>query len=439
MPVYTFSTFDDPSASTGATNAFGINDTGQIVGSYRDPMNVFHGFLLSGGTYTPLTDPLATNSTTAVGINAAGQIVGRYHNGTGTHGFLYNGGIYSTLDVPSATLTAASGINSSGVVVGTYRNASGAHGFIYDPSNMANPFTTLDAPLAFGDTEATGVNDAGQVVGLYIDVDNAIHGFLYNPNGGGYTILDDPLNTDASAGTEPGGINNAGQIVGNYTDASGTHGFLYSGGFFITIDDPVANSQTVANGINNKNQIVGTLFNNALSQNHGFLETPMADPPPPPGTTADMILRGANSSPGVAGQYEIYDIGSNSLLAAYQLGTVGTDWQFVGLGGFFGSDTTDLVLRNVNTGAFEVYDIANNQITAAAPLGQVGLDWQLGGFAANAPTASSAAMGGSSQVGQLVQAMANFGGGSGAAESMNIAALGADSSQQPLLTPPQHA
>jgi hypothetical protein len=37
MPVYTFSTFDDPSASTGATNAFGINDTGQIVGPTGTP------------------------------------------------------------------------------------------------------------------------------------------------------------------------------------------------------------------------------------------------------------------------------------------------------------------------------------------------------------------------------------------------------------------
>jgi len=42
-----------------------------------------------------------------------------------------------------------------------------------------------------------------------------------------------------------------------------------------------------------------------------------------------MILRH-----GADGQYEIYDIGSNSLLAAYQLGTVGTDWQFVSLGSF---------------------------------------------------------------------------------------------------------
>jgi hypothetical protein len=72
-------------------------------------------------------------------------------------------------------------------------------------------------------------------------------------------------------------------------------------------------------------------------------------------------------------------------------------------------------------------------------LGSVGLDWQVGGIAPNAPTASNAAMGDSSQVAQLAQAMASFGAASGAAESMNVVSVAQDSSQQPLLTPPQHA
>jgi hypothetical protein len=96
-------------------------------------------------------------------------------------------------------------------------------------------------------------------------------------------------------------------------------------------------------------------------------------------------------------------------------------------------------LRNVNTGAFEVYDIANNTITAAASLGAVGLDWQLGGFAVDPPTASSASMGDSSQIAQLVQAMAGFGGSSGAADGLNTAAVAADPSEQSLLTTPQPA
>jgi hypothetical protein len=91
-----------------------------------------------------------------------------------------------------------------------------------------------------------------------------------------------------------------------------------------------------------------------------------------------------------------------------------------------------LILRNVNTGAFQVYNVANNQIIGSASLGQVGLDWQLGGFAVDPPTGSSAA------AGQLVQAMAGFGGGN-AAESLNAAAFGTDASQQQFLTAPQHA
>jgi hypothetical protein len=97
-------------------------------------------------------------------------------------------------------------------------------------------------------------------------------------------------------------------------------------------------------------------------------------PPPPAGTSADMILRRGD------GTYEVYDIGNNSLLAAYQLGQIGTDWTFVGLGGFLGSDTTDMVSRSASTGGFEVYDIANNNITSAAFLGTVGMDWQVMGF-----------------------------------------------------------
>jgi hypothetical protein len=48
-------------------------------------------------------------------------------------------------------------------------------------------------------------------------------------------------------------------------------------------------------------------------------------------------------------------------------------------------------------------------------------------------------MGGSSQVAQLAQAMASFGAASGAADGLNIVSLAQDSSQQTLLTPPQHA
>ena len=149
-----------------------------------------------------------------------------------------------------------------------------------------------------------------------------------------------------------------------------------------------------------------------------------------PGET-DLLLRNVNT-----GGLEVYDINNNQITGAAFLGTIGLEWQFAGIAPIHAAGTSDLVLRNVNTGVFEVYDIANNQITGAAPLGQVGLGWQLGGFAADPPSGS---MGSSDSASQLVQAMAGFGGGSGAGDTAITVALGADTSQPPLLTTPRHA
>src|SRR5207244_8356694 len=151
-----------------------------------------------------------------------------------------------------------------------------------------------------------------------------------------------------------------------------------SNGSYTTRDGPSGIRTPFAQGINDAGQVVG--YCSGGSSFHGFLEITVPNPPPPAGTTADMILRGSNSSPAVAGQYEIYDIGNNAILAGYSLGQVGTDWQFAGLGRFFGSATTDMMLRNSGSGAFEAYDISNNNNTNAASLVTVGLNWKVAGF-----------------------------------------------------------
>jgi uncharacterized membrane protein len=83
MPVYTYTTFDDPSGTD--TFPLGMNDAGQIVGGYSSADGL-HGFLLSGGTFTTLDDPSATTITQARSINGLGQIVGFYRNASGDHG-----------------------------------------------------------------------------------------------------------------------------------------------------------------------------------------------------------------------------------------------------------------------------------------------------------------------------------------------------------------
>jgi hypothetical protein len=147
---------------------------------------------------------------------------------------------------------------------------------------------------------------------------------------------------------------------------------------------------------------------------------------------SDLLLRNSNT-----GGLEVLNINNNKVTGSAFLGTIGLDWQFAGVAPVRAAGASDLVLRNINTGAFQVYNIANNQLMGSAALGQVGSDWQLGGFAPTfsaAPPIQFAAMDGSTS--QLVQAMAGFGGGSGAADGLNAAPLGPDTSQQTLLTTP---
>ena len=71
----------------------------------------------------------------------------------------------------------------------------------------------------------------------------------------------------------------------------------------------------------------------------------------------------------------------------------------VGFGSINGAGASDMLMRNINTGAFEIYDIGNNQITNATAMGQVGLAWSVAGIAVDPPTSPPS---------QLAQSMASF-------------------------------
>src|SRR5262249_44416689 len=94
-------------------------------------------------------------------------------------------------------------------------------------------FTTIDVPGAyerpgFG-SYASGVNDAGQIVGGYFDAQQLEPGFPLSH--GQYTTLD-----AFGAATRALGINSAGQIVGNYGFPGSSHGFLLSGGSYTSLE-----------------------------------------------------------------------------------------------------------------------------------------------------------------------------------------------------------
>ena len=66
-------------------------------------------------------------------------------------------------------------------------------------------FSTLDDPVGKVTSAARSVNAAGQIVGFYLDSTGTSHGFLYS--GATYTTLDDP----SAKNTYPDCINDAGQ------------------------------------------------------------------------------------------------------------------------------------------------------------------------------------------------------------------------------------
>jgi probable HAF family extracellular repeat protein len=259
---YSFLTIADPN-DNGYTVARGINDAGQIVGSYVDAGSVEHGFLVSGGTYSTVDVPGAA-TTQANGINDAGAISGYSStSGGATTGFVYAASSYMMFSVPGSNATNGWGLNNAGTLSGYFGDSAGSHGFI----GSGGVFTPLNDPLGTaGSTVVYGINSAGQVVGAYTDAGGVPHGFIWSA--GSFVTTDDPAGT---LGTTLYGINDAGQVVGSYIDASGSFAFVDSGGNFTTLEDPLGfPGLSQAFGINNLGDIVGSYVDASTGEIRGF-------------------------------------------------------------------------------------------------------------------------------------------------------------------------
>jgi hypothetical protein len=174
------------------------------------------------------------------------------------------GYIFTTLNDPNATNgTFASGINDAGLVVGHYVVGFANQGFLYQNGQ----FTTVQ--VNGGPATLTSINNANTVAGFYSD-SMGTHGFTLT-SGNVLTTIDDP---NAVHGTEVTGINGKGDVVGFYFDSSFTaHGFSLINGTFTTIDYGGAGTGpgagTFAQGINDADRIVGGVIGGTAG-NIGF-------------------------------------------------------------------------------------------------------------------------------------------------------------------------
>jgi hypothetical protein len=196
----TVTQFLPPAASFAI--ARGISDSGVVVGNY----NGTQGFADFGGVFTFQNFPGAV-WTRSTGANNSGEIVGFYRNSGGnTSGFSLIGGAYSTISVPGSIYTLASDVNNSGEIVGYYNNADGVgHGF----TETGGVFTTIDIAGA-SYTGVLGVDGNGDLAGFYADALGVEHPFI--DVGGVITKLNVP--GSSSTGTDAVGITNSGVVVG---------------------------------------------------------------------------------------------------------------------------------------------------------------------------------------------------------------------------------
>jgi hypothetical protein len=173
------------SASPPVDQLLGVNDSGVAAGFWTDANGNNHGYLvnINTGTFSSVTDPNASSaSLTAAAINDNGDIAGFYTSQNGnTDGFLVEGHTFTDLSVPGASSTMALGVNVNDEVVGTYTVGSGSsaamYGFSWTPGGG---FQRID-PYGMGTTTINGVNDAGDLVGFYVDSAGNTDGLLAVP------------------------------------------------------------------------------------------------------------------------------------------------------------------------------------------------------------------------------------------------------------------
>ncbi|HET8549337.1 MAG TPA: right-handed parallel beta-helix repeat-containing protein [Bryobacteraceae bacterium] len=259
-----FEVIDHPGAA--ATFAYGINNAGDITGSYFMADQKRHGFLRRGGQFTTIDVPGAS-ATWPYRINNAGDIAGVYSDSSNKqHGFLLRDGTFRTIDFPGADQTMIYGLNSAGDVTGMYF-ANGDTSKHYGWAMISGRFVTIDHPLSNDMSCGTWIGDSGEVAGHVQEKNGKYRGYVWKE--GKFTLFEIEGGQKWTFWDGPAEINAAGDILGTYTDARGKQrGFFLHKGAFTTFDVPGAQSMR-ASAMNNSGQVVG-LFTDSAGVSHGF-------------------------------------------------------------------------------------------------------------------------------------------------------------------------
>jgi probable HAF family extracellular repeat protein len=191
----------------------GINNRGQVVGVSSTTDSASHAFLYTDGHMIDL-GTLGGSSSDASRINNGGQVVGYslISGDTATHAFLYTDGHMVDLGTLGGSFSEALSVNDRGQVVGQSSINADApiHAFLYSDGQMID-LGTLGAPQS----AALGINKRGQIVGQSSSILGKYHGQAFLYSDGQMQDLNSLLAPNSGwTLREATGINDAGQIVG---------------------------------------------------------------------------------------------------------------------------------------------------------------------------------------------------------------------------------
>jgi hypothetical protein len=224
-----------------STYTYGIDNAGDVVGYYQSQSGGNDGYLRTAdGNETIIDYPGFVGATQAYGINNVGQIVGT----AGSNVFIYTiaTGAFSKVNLHGMTNGGFVAINDAGTVAGSTTVNGTSYGYI-----VKGPKLNLLLPPGATGASAMGISGNGTVIGGATLSDGSGIYFRYL-NGQYADIVDVPGLVAISP--------SATVLAGNTTNQSGTDvGFIRHGKNAFTFQ--CNDGETVAVGVNDSGQAVG--------------------------------------------------------------------------------------------------------------------------------------------------------------------------------------